>query len=155
MSIRRRLLLHWPLIMAGIFSASMLLLIWSLHSSQSQLRTATDARLVADGRKRASAIADFVSERRQAVRELAGGDDIEAYLVNRALGMSRQYGLNANLDFIDQRFQRQIDQKTIRGQPVYSRIMFLGNDDIILAEAGKDEGAGRWMHRETRCSPDR
>jgi diguanylate cyclase (GGDEF)-like protein/PAS domain S-box-containing protein len=101
---------------------------------------------VADGQRRAAAIVDFVSERRQAVLELAGGHEIEAYLVNRALGMSQQYGLNANLDFIEQRFRRLIEQKTIRGQPVYSRIVFVGDDGVILAEAGKDGSGGSTLN---------
>src|SRR5215831_18477701 len=139
MPLHRRLIQHWPLVMAGVFSAFTLVLLWSLHASQQQLRIATDARLVADGQRRAAAIADFVSERQQAAIELAGSNEIEAYMGNRALGMSAQYGLNATLSRIDQRFAQQIEQKTLRGLPVYDRIVFRDEDGVLLSDAGKDE----------------
>ena len=137
MSRYQRIVLRWPLVIAACFLGFTLILLLSLYSSQSRLRIATDARLVADSQRRAAAVADFVTERRQAVLELASGREIEIYQVNRALGMSPQYGLNASLDAIDQRFRQQIEQKTLRGHPVYQRIAFLGEDGTILAEAGK------------------
>jgi diguanylate cyclase (GGDEF)-like protein/PAS domain S-box-containing protein len=139
MSLHRRLILHWPLVIAGVFSAFTLVLLWSLHASQVQLRIATDARLVADSQRRAAAIADFVSERQEAATELAGSHEIEAYMVNRALGMSAQYGLNATLSLIDQRFAQHIEQKTLRGLPIYDRIVFRDEDGVHLSDAGKDE----------------
>jgi diguanylate cyclase (GGDEF)-like protein/PAS domain S-box-containing protein len=139
MSLHRRLISHWPLVMAGVFSAFTLVLLWSLHASQQQLRIANDARLVADSQRRAATIADFVSEREQAAIELAGSHEVEAYLANRALGMSAQYGLNATLSLIDQRFAQQIEQKTLRGLPVYDRIAFRDENGVPLSDAGKDE----------------
>ncbi|HRF12098.1 MAG TPA: response regulator [Candidatus Accumulibacter phosphatis] len=139
MPLHRRLILHWPWIMAVSFAAFMAVLLWGLYSSQSQLRAATTARLVADSQRRAAALADFVAERRQSVLELAGSHEIDAYLVNQALDMSPQYGLNASLDAIEQRFRRQIEQKTLRGQAIYTRIVFRGKDGTILAEAGQEE----------------
>jgi len=139
MSLHRRLILHWPLVMAAVFSAFTLVLLWSLHAAQLQLRGATDARLVADSQRRAAAIADFVAERQEAAIELAGSHEIEAYMVNRALGMSAQYGLNATLSLIDQRFAQHIEQKTLRGVPVYDRIVFRDEDGVLLSDVGRDE----------------
>jgi diguanylate cyclase (GGDEF)-like protein/PAS domain S-box-containing protein len=139
MSLKRRLISHWPLVIAGVFSAFTLVLLWSLHASQQQLRIATDARLVADSQRRAATIADFVSERQQAAIELADSNEIEAYMGSRALGMSTRYGLNATLSRIDQRFAQQIEQKTLRGLPVYDRILFRDEDGNVLSDAGKDE----------------
>ncbi|MBK8114467.1 MAG: hypothetical protein IPK44_07995 [Candidatus Accumulibacter sp.] len=56
-----------------------------------------------------------------AVDRLNGTAELRKYLKSRtfwskALGMSLKYGLNANLDAIDVRFQRQMDKK-IRGGP--------------------------------------
>ena len=130
---------RWPLIMAMVFSAFTVLLILSLYSAQSQLRSATNAYLVTDGKRRAAVLTDFVDERRQAVLELAGCQEIETYLLNRALGMSPQYGLNFNLDAIDLRFRNHLQQKMLRGRPIYSRIVFLDEAGGILAEAGKSE----------------
>ena len=139
MSPYRSVVKHWPLIMAGVFTTFTMLLLWNLASSQSQLRIATDARLVADSQRRAATISEFIAERRQAVADLASSHEIDAYLANRALGMSPRYGLNATLSFIDQRFKRQIEQKTLRGQPVYAGIAFLDKDGAVLAEAGAEE----------------
>jgi signal transduction histidine kinase len=137
MSLYHRFRLLWPLIVGVGLAACTAILLWSLHSSQTQLRAASEARLVADSERRAAAVADFVGERRQAAAELAGSHEMEAYLVNRALEMSLQYGLGASLDAIEQRFRRQIEQKTLREQAIYRQIVFLGEDGSILAAAGK------------------
>ncbi|MEF8749176.1 MAG: ATP-binding protein [Candidatus Accumulibacter propinquus] len=137
MSLYHRFRLLWPLIVGVGLAACTAILLWSLHSSQTQLRAASEARLVADSERRAAAVADFVGESRQAAAELAGSHEMEAYLVNRALEMSLQYGLGASLDAIEQRFRRQIEQKTLREQAIYRQIVFLGEDGSILAAAGK------------------
>lgn len=134
----RRMLVQWPLIIVMIFSALTLELLWSLYSSQSLLRVSTNTRLVADSQRRAAVVADSIAERYQAVVDLAGSREIEAYLVSEALGMSAQYGLNAILDSIEQHFQQEIQYKTRRGEPVYTRIVFLGTDGTILAQSGND-----------------
>jgi PAS domain S-box-containing protein len=134
---RQLILLRWPSVLAACFLGITLVLLSSLYASQSSLRIATDARLVADSNRRAAAVAEFVAERKQAVLELASGHEIEAYEVNRALGMSPRYGLNASLAGIEQRFGQQIEQKTLRGQPIYQRIAFFGEGDAVLAEAGQ------------------
>jgi diguanylate cyclase (GGDEF)-like protein/PAS domain S-box-containing protein len=139
MSLHRRLILHWPLLMAGVFSAFTLALLWTLHGSQVQLRAATDARLAADSQRRAAAIADFIADREGATIELAGSHEIEAYMANRALGMSAQYGLNAMLSLVDQRFAQQIEQKTLRGVPIYDRIAFRDVDGVCLSDVGNDQ----------------
>ncbi|MER2625537.1 MAG: ATP-binding protein [Accumulibacter sp.] len=137
MSLYHRFRLLWPLIVGVGLAACTAILLWSLHSSQTQLRAASEARLVADSERRAAAVADFVGERRQAAAELAGSHEMEAYLVNRALEMSLQYGLGASLDAIEQLFRRQIEQRTLREQAIYRQIVFLGEDGSILAAAGK------------------
>ncbi|WP_309418615.1 EAL domain-containing protein [Telmatospirillum sp.] len=124
--------------MAVVFSAFTLILSSSLYRSQEQLRIATNARLVADNGRRADAVAEFIAERRKTVLELSRCPEIEGYLVNRDLGMSPQYGLNLALEAINQRFDYEIKQKTLRGQPVYTRIVFRGEDGDILAEVGQD-----------------
>ena len=152
MSLRRLLVLRWPLIMAAVFSAFTLILLASLYFAQSRLRSATDSRLVADSQRRAASVTDFLAERRRAVVELAGSHEIDSYLVNRALGMSPQYGLNVSLDAIEQRFQQQIEQNALRGQAVYTGIVFLGEDGTILAEAGRN-GPGASLPTLSGYSP--
>ena len=52
--------------------------------------------------------------------------------------MSAQYGLDAILSSIEQRFLQEIQTNTRRGEPVYTRIFFLGRDGVILAQSGND-----------------
>jgi diguanylate cyclase (GGDEF)-like protein/PAS domain S-box-containing protein len=132
----RHLTKHWPLIMAALFSAVTLLLLWFLSSSETQLRRDAEARHAADVGRRAAAIADFIGERRQAAADLAAVQEIDHYLVNRSLGMSPRYGLNATLSFVEQRFRQQLKQKTLRGAPVYDQILFLDNDGRRLVDVG-------------------
>ncbi len=136
MSRLNRLVAHWPLVIAVAFAAFTLVLILSLYGAQSRLRAATDTRLVADSQRRAAAVADFIAERRQAVAELAASREVEAYLVNRALGMSPQYGLNVSLDAVEQLFNQHLRQKTLRGWPVYLHIAFYVEPGQPAAQAG-------------------
>ncbi|MBB1073915.1 EAL domain-containing protein [Rhodoferax sp. 4810] len=136
MSRLNRLVAHWPLVIAVAFAAFTLVLILSLYGAQSRLRAATDTRLIADSQRRAAAVADFIAERRQAVAELAASREVEAYLVNRALGMSPQYGLNVSLDAVEQLFNQHLRQKTLRGWPVYLHIAFYVEPGQPAAQAG-------------------
>ena len=89
---------------------------------------------MADSQRRAAAIGDFIAARRDGIAELAEHQDLEAYLINRALGMSLQYGLNANLEAIEQRFRQKVAKKTLRGAPIYSRILYLDEHGETLAD---------------------
>ena len=129
-----RLTLRWPLILAAMFGIYTFILLWNVHASRDLLRDAADDRLVADSQRRSAAISDFIAQRRIAVEDLAESHDIEAYLANRALGMSRQYGLNANLDAIEDFFRRQTAQKNLRGAPIYSRILYYDETGEVLVD---------------------
>ena len=129
-----RFTLRWPLILAALFSVYTFILLWHVYASRGLLRDAADARLVADSQRRSAAISDFIAQRRIAVEDLAESHDIEAYLVNRALGMSRQYGLNANLDAIEDFFRRQTAQKNLRGAPIYNRILYYDETGEVLVD---------------------
>jgi signal transduction histidine kinase/CheY-like chemotaxis protein len=128
-SIRSR----WPLFVAAAFCIYAWLLLWHAFSSQEQLRAAAEVRIVADSNRRAAALADFAVDRLNGAAELAEVPEIQNFLVNKALGMSLKYGLNANLDAIDVRFRRQMEKK-IRGEPIYSRILLYGDDGEILVD---------------------
>jgi len=136
MSRLNRLLAHWPLLIAVAFAAFTMVLILSLYGAQSRLRAATDSRLIADSQRRADAVAEFMAERKQEAADLAASREVEAYLVNRALGMSPQYGLNVSLDAVEQLFNHHIRQKTLRGLPVYQHIAFYVEPGQPVAQAG-------------------
>ncbi|MCW2283267.1 diguanylate cyclase (GGDEF)-like protein/PAS domain S-box-containing protein [Rhodoblastus acidophilus] len=133
---RQSLLLHWPLAMASGFLLFVLVLAWTLYSTQVQLRAATDARLLADSARRAAVVEDFLFEQEKLATQLARSDEIEDYLTNEALGMSPRYGLNANVSFIEQRFQKTIERISLRGDAFLRHIGFARIDGAFVASVG-------------------
>lgn len=141
MTSNARLARKWPLALAGAFLALVATLSWNLYSTESQLRVATDTRLVADSQRRAATVEDFVAERGKDAVQLAASHEIEDYLTNRALGMSPRYGLSANLDAIEALFRRAIQQQTLRGAALDNRIALYGADGELIVAAGVDGDA--------------
>ncbi len=129
-----RLAPRWPLLLAVIFCVYTFVLLWNVFTAQDLLRSAADARLVTDSQRRAIAVSEFIADRRNSAVDLAESHEIEAYLINQALGMSLQYGLNTNLDAIEQRFRRHVEQKTLRGAPVYQRILYQDEQGRTLVD---------------------
>jgi signal transduction histidine kinase/DNA-binding response OmpR family regulator len=142
MTLFGRLSQRWPLILAVVFCTYTLVLLWNVFSAQTQLRSNTDARLIADSQRRAATIGDSLAERRSEAIELAESHDIESYLANKALGMSRQYGLIANLAAIDERFQRKKSQRVVRGTPVYRQIVYYDENGEPLSELSPPQALG-------------
>jgi signal transduction histidine kinase/CheY-like chemotaxis protein len=133
-----RLAPRWPLFLAAIFCVYTFVLLSNVFASQGLLRAAADARLIADSQRRAMSLSEFAADRRSSVVDLAQSHDLETYLINDALGMSLQYGLNANLDAIEQRFRRHVEQKTLRGAPVYQRILYRDEQGTTLVDLQPD-----------------
>lgn len=129
-----RLAPRWPLFLAVIFCIYTIVLLWNVFTAQDLLRSAAEARLVTDSQRRTIAVSEFIADRRNSAVDLAESHEIEAYLINLALGMSLQYGLNANLDAIEQRFRRHVEQKTLRGSPVYQRILYRDEQGRTLVD---------------------
>ena len=132
----RSLAPHWLSIAAGAFLLSMCFLIANLYSSQMELRQNADARLVSIGEARATEIAEFLIERRQAAVRLAGSEDIANYFSNLDLGMSVRYGLFANLAAIERRFQSILDEEKYQGQLAYLRLAFFDRNGIAQVDVG-------------------
>ncbi len=130
-----RFLERWPLIIAVIFFGYSLLLLWNGFHSNEQLRVAANARLSADNVRRASTLNDFATERWIGAVELSEIHEIQTYLINKDLGMSPQYGLNASLDAIEERFQHIAEQKIFRGENIYSRIGFFSETNELLVDS--------------------
>jgi signal transduction histidine kinase/CheY-like chemotaxis protein len=133
-----RLAPRWPLLLAVIFCVYTFVLLSNVFTAQDLLRSAADARLVADSQRRAIAVSEFAADRRNSAVDLAESHDIEAYLINLALGMSLQYGLNANLDAIERHFRRHVEQKVLRGSPVYQRILYQDEQGRTLVDLQPD-----------------
>ena len=130
----RRLLARWPLVVAGVFFAYTLVLLWSFYAAQSELKTAADSRLVADSKRRAMALAYFAENLRGATSELAQAHELRTYLINKALGMSPLYGLNANLGALEQHFRDQVVRAGAGQEHYFRRIVYLDVDGSTLAD---------------------
>jgi signal transduction histidine kinase/ActR/RegA family two-component response regulator len=127
---------RWPVVLAALFCLYSLVLLWKVFDSQSRLRDTIEARLLADSARRAEVLAETAVERRIEARELAESPEVEAYLINRALGMSIQYGLGSSLDAISQRFERKLSQSARHGSLSYRRIFMLDESGAVLADVG-------------------
>lgn len=127
---------RWPLITAGVFLALVLVVASKLYLSHVDLRNAADAYLLADGNRRSSEIEDFLKERKNAAARIANSHTINSYLVNLALGMSRKYGLDANIDYIKLDLARELGEHKLRGRAIYHDIIFVYEDGEVLARAG-------------------
>ncbi len=125
---------QWPLVVTAIFCCYAYLLLANAYRSHEQLRAEADQLIVADSKRRAAAVADLIAERRNGTVELAGAQEIASYLINRSLGMSLRYGLNANLYEIEERFRRQLEGVDLRGERIYRRIVLFDRSDQVLVD---------------------
>ncbi len=123
--------LRWPFYMTAIFCVYTLILLWNVFSTQAQLRTNTDAQLIADSQRRGDIIAEYANYRRKKVMELAVSNEIEVYLANKALGMSEKYGLFANLTSIEELFKKEIFSETLGSR----EIIYFDENNEPLTEA--------------------
>ena len=132
---------RWPLIIAAIFAAYSVVLLWNAFRSQAQLRAAAEVRMLADISQTAAVLGDYFSEQRNFVQELGESHELETYLVNKALGMSMRYGLNASLFAIEERFRRKAEQKKALGTKVYQRILYYDENGTPIADTAPGEPA--------------
>jgi signal transduction histidine kinase/DNA-binding response OmpR family regulator/HPt (histidine-containing phosphotransfer) domain-containing protein len=131
-------LLHrWPLLVAAIFSAYSAVLLWNAFSSQAQLHAANEARLVAEHTRIALVLGDAVTRQGEFVERLAESHQIETYLINKSLGMSPRYGLNANLDAIEMRFRH--EASAADGRSDKQRILYIDESGTPLADTAPGE----------------
>ncbi len=131
----------WALLVAAAFCAYAWPLLGSLYRSNENLRSASEQRFIADNQRRATLIEDFVATRRGSAVELTELPEIANYLVNRSLGMSPKYGLNANLDAIEARFRDLTGRRQARGETAYTRIALVDTEGRVLVDLAPGDGA--------------
>jgi len=110
-------------------------LLGNAFQSQAQLRSAAESRLLAENRQIAVLISDSLTEEKNFALSLAESHEIGTFLINKALGMSLHYGLNANLDAIEQSFRRKLAQKTVMGAQAYERILYYDESGAAVADS--------------------
>lgn len=120
---------------AGVLLAIYLFLLIALvFLGQVQLKAAQQQRAVSELEKQAAALAYFIAEQKDALRELASDRAINTYLANQALGMSMQYGLRASLLQVVTQLQWLKERKRVHGKPFYRRLIYFDMDKRALVD---------------------
>ncbi|MEF7614430.1 EAL domain-containing protein [Aquincola sp. MAHUQ-54] len=129
-----RLLTRWPVLVALMFGAYAAALLFNAFQAQAQLRSAAEARVVADSKRVGILMSDVLADRMQDAAGLAELPEIRSYLANKSLGMSGRYGLDANLGAIEAAFHGERSRQTTRGGLVSAQIAFYDEEGRLLAE---------------------
>jgi len=132
----RRILPRLPIIVALAFGLYSLALVGYTVNSWRYMKQDADRFLVADSTRRAAALGDLVDEIGKEAVLHANLHEIRSYLMNRDLGMSPRYGLDASLQAIEERFK---EHSSNSGSVTASRIFYLGADGQRLADTHPGE----------------
>ena len=137
----------------------MVAMVWANYNSQVEIRDASLKQFHANAHREASSIAHFFSERRNNLEDLSNSRELPAYYENKALGMSKEYGLWASLVGISALFERFVEDKKLDEIPIFDRILYVDTSDGILADnKGAAEGQPAENHpflSQGECSADR
>lgn len=136
---RRDPTLYWPLLAAALFGIYALVLLWNAFRAQEQMTVAADARLIADSTHRASQLEAFSRELLGEAVDLADVHELRTYLINKALGMSPRYGLNSNLEALEEYFRDQVGRKSATANAGRRRILFQDAEGLVLADSHAGE----------------
>jgi signal transduction histidine kinase/ActR/RegA family two-component response regulator len=101
-----------------------------------ELRTTANKHLVADSQRRALALGDYVTQRRDTAEELVSLRELHTYLVNKALGMSPKYGLDASLAAVEYRFLGWVGGSYVGESKALTRIVLLNARGERLVDTG-------------------
>lgn len=130
---------RWLPWIALLFCCYSMGLLWYAYTAQNTMRQSIDARLIRECQRRAETFTAYIDDRRNEVREIVERYEIEAYFINAALGMSKRYGLLANLLAIDDYFSRKKSQRKVMGIPVFDQIILYDEYGLALSEGAPAE----------------
>ncbi len=113
------------------------------HKSQNDLRAAHETEFVEEVKRRADGLGFFFNDRRNDLDDLAVSPTLEAYFLNRDLGVSLQYGLQANVDEITRTMRRLVNTRRFGGQAdaVYERMVMVDEAGIVLVDVASIGGS--------------
>ena len=121
-----------PILVALAFSVySLALLAYSVHAWRVMKRDA-DTYLVADTTRRAATLGDLANVLLTKADAHAELPEVRAYLLNRDLGMSMQYGLGASLFAIEHAFGQHVANDA---PGMTQRIIYLAEDGSVVADS--------------------
>lgn len=119
-------------------------LIITNYLAQQRLQDHTLANLGYDLEHRARVVSYFLSERSSDLENLATSNPVTVYFANKALGMSREYGLEASIHGIAALFDRVIRDRRMGDHAIYSGFALIGTEEGVLAyrHGGRNPAAG-------------
>ena len=132
----RQVLLRLPIIVALAFGLYSLVLVGYSVDSWRSLKQDANRFLIADSVRRAAALADRVEEIGREAALHADLNEIQVYLINRDLGMSPRYGLDASLAAIDERFKQHTNHSWSDSA---SRIVYVDPGGVRMADTEPDK----------------
>jgi signal transduction histidine kinase/ActR/RegA family two-component response regulator len=127
---------RWPLIVAIVFSLFSMGLLWTTYASVQELRSSANKHLIADSQRRAMALGDYIAQRRDTAEELASLRELNTYLINKALGMSPRYGLDASLAAVEYRFLGWVGGSYVGEGKALTRVVLLDAQGERLVDTG-------------------
>ncbi|MBW2642548.1 MAG: response regulator [Deltaproteobacteria bacterium] len=111
-------------------------LITSNYLSQVDLQKTALEKLRQDTEKLAMSVSYFCAERKIDLKNLSENRAVSVYFENKALGMSMEYGLKANLDGIRYQFDRLMEEKNFGDKRIYPRLTFIMPNGELLVDTG-------------------
>jgi len=117
-----------------LLAGLLMFIVWGNYTAQVELQQASMGRFADYAAREASTLSHFLSDRRHDLEDLATSREIQAYYENKALGMSREYGLWASQVAISELFGRFVRRKALDGGRIYRRIAYADDQGIVLAD---------------------
>lgn len=103
------------------------------YRSQQHLQKTAMIRLQENLAGQAQAEGYFILERRNDIRNMASSSTTEAYFLNKALGMSMEYGLIGSLNNIVSQFRHLNDSSIVNSGSIYARLALFSLEGDLLA----------------------
>lgn len=120
-----------PVFIALVFGLYSFVMFSHTYVTWLRMKQEADAFVLTDSQRRAAGVGDLMTVIRGEAERYANLYEIRAYLANRDLGMSPQYGLNASLAEIDIRFA---ELQNLSAGRMLQRIVFVDQTGEVLAD---------------------
>ncbi len=123
------------------------------YNSHRSLQQAGMERLHGEFNSRVELIHYFLEERKNDIQDLATDRHVTGFFVNKALGMTMAYGLEASLNNIGRLFARTDDQSQLAEKSIYSRLLLLDPNGSVLS-TWPDDGRSQDQTFPLEITPD-
>ena len=114
-------------------------LVTSNYRNQIRLQQSILEHLVDDVEKKAADISFLFGEIKEKLQVIPRSA-LQTYFDNKSLGMSMRYGLRASLAEIQKEFKSIIENETLDGHPIFTRIVFVDKEERPVVETPSDTG---------------